>query len=152
MKKIIVILAIGLVFIAVVIFGCATGATTVSDSADLSKYHYAAISNVMDYGGSPILMDVEVKVYDILSSTRIKMIGDKEIDLLSDPQKQELLLVKFAANQSFYESSVSINFVEYLTGKPIASCRGASDTAFTPEQNTKNAMNDALKRLETLFK
>jgi len=142
-----------LVFVSVlVIFGCATGGTTISDSADLSKYNFATISNVMDYSGSPILMDMEVKVYDILSKTRLKILGDKEIESLSNTQKQELLLVKFAANQSYFEgSNITINFVEYLSGKPIASCRGASDSALTPEQNTKNAMNDALKQLEILF-
>lgn len=141
-----------LVFLTIVLSGCATGGITISDSADLSMYNYATISNVMDYGGSPLLMDMEVKVYDILSKTRLKMIGDKEIPSLSDTQKQGLLLVKFAANQSYYEgSNVTINFVEYLTGRPIASCRGASDSALTPDQNTRNAMNDALKQLEILF-
>jgi hypothetical protein len=139
--------------LALVLFGCMTDGTTVSDSADLLKYNYAAISNVMDYGGPPILMDLEVRVFDILSATRLNMIGDKEIESLSETQKQELLLVKFAASQGLYEgSSVSINFVEYLTGRPIASCRGSSGKSLTPEKNTNNAMENAIKQLGKLFK
>jgi len=54
MKKIIFILVF-----ALVLFSCATSGSVISDSADLSKYNYATISNVMDYGGSPILMDID---------------------------------------------------------------------------------------------
>ena len=74
MKKLHVILLSVFLF---AFMACTTSRTVVSDSADLSKYKYATISDVMNYAGSAALMDMEVKVYDVLSQTRLRMIGDK---------------------------------------------------------------------------
>ena len=79
----------------------------------------------MNYSGSAALMDVEVKVYDALSKTRLKMVGDRVIGELTSEQKEKLLLVRFAATQGREKSVVSVNFVDYMTGRPVASCQGA---------------------------
>ena len=114
-------------FIAFVfcLMSCTTSRTIVSNSADLKKYQYASLVDVMDYKGSAALMDMEVQIYDAVESTKLKMVGDKRINELSPEQKEQLLLVRFSASQSDEESVVSVNFVDYMTGKPVASCRGA---------------------------
>ena len=101
---------------------CTTSKSFVSDSANMENYNYATITNVMDYAGSATLMNIEVEIYDVLNSTRLTVIGDKEINSLTESQKEELLLVRFSASQNDEESLVSIKFTDYLTGKPIASC------------------------------
>jgi hypothetical protein len=128
-----------------------TNTTTVANSADVSRYNYATITNVMDYGGSAVLMDLEIKIYDALLITRLQVIGDKEIDSLNDIQKQKLLLVRFAASQSNEESVVSINFVDYLTGRPVASCRGAYGFGWGMEHDMRVAINNALEQMKKLF-
>lgn len=133
--------------ISILFFSCASN-STVSSQVDLSIYQYAAISNVMGYNGATVLMDMEVKIYDGLLNTRLQMIGDREIDNLSISQKNSLLLVRFSGTESGGGSTVSINFVDYITGRPVASCRG--ETASLIGESTINrsidyAINQAIK-------
>jgi len=130
---------------------CTTTKSTVSNSANLEKYNYATITNVMDYSGAAALMNIEVEIYDALSSTRLQAIGDRQVDSLSNLQKQQLLLVRFSASQSEDESVVSINFTDYRTGKPIASCRGAYGIGWTKEKDMREAINRALEQMKKLF-
>jgi len=137
-----------LIFCVGILFLSCVSTSTVSSQVDLSIYQYAAISNVMGYGGSSVLMDMEVKIYDGLLNTRLKMVGDKEIDNLSNSEKASLLLVRFSGTESGGGSTVSINFVDYLTGRPVASCRG--ETASWIGESTINrsidyAINQAIK-------
>jgi hypothetical protein len=102
----------------------------------------------MGYNGDTVLMDMEVKIYDGLLNTRLQMIGDREIDNLSISQKNSLLLVRFSGTESGGGSTVSINFVDYITGRPVASCRG--ETASLIGESTINrsidyAINQAIK-------
>ncbi len=62
MKKIIVPLFV----LMVILCSCTTSKSVVSNSADLSKYQYAALSDVMDYSGPPTMMDIEVHIYNAL--------------------------------------------------------------------------------------
>jgi len=97
----------------------------------------------MDYKGYAALMDAEVRIYDAIDNSRLQMIGDQMINELTYEQKQELLLVRFGVNQNDEESIVTVNFVDYLTGRPIASCRGA----FGLGMDRQGDFNGAIKRL-----
>ncbi|OQX75802.1 MAG: hypothetical protein B6D61_09785 [Bacteroidetes bacterium 4484_249] len=149
MRKITLIYSLFIPFIWIT--SCTTTKSVVSDSANLEKYNYATITNVMDYSGAAALMNIEVEIYDALSSSRLKVIGDKELESLSDIQKQELLLVRFSASQSDDESVVSINFTDYMTGKPVASCRGAYAFGLTKQNDMKVALNKAIEQMKKLF-
>lgn len=131
--------------------GCTTGKFVVSNSANLSKYQYASIADVMNYSGSAALMDVEVKVYDALEKTRLKMVGDRLIDELSSEQKERLLLVRFAATQGKERSVVSVNFVDYMTGKPVASCQGVWMFGWDDNHNTEGAIERVAEEVKKLF-
>lgn len=61
------------------LLSCTTSRTVVSDSADLEKYQYASLVDVMDYKGSAALMDMEVHIYDAVESTRLKMMEIEEL-------------------------------------------------------------------------
>jgi hypothetical protein len=128
-----------------------TNNAVVANSVDLSKYNFATISNVMSYSGSAALMDLEIKIYDALSNTRLMVIGDRQIDSLSDSQKLELLLVRYSGSQSDMESVVSINFVDFLSGRPVASCRGAFGLGFSREHDMSVAVDNALSQMKKLF-
>ena len=130
---------------------CTTTKSIVSNSANLEIYNYATITNVMDYSGAAALMNIEIEIYDALSTTRLQVIGDRQVDSLPDLQKQQLLLVRFSASQSEDESVVSINFTDYRTGKPIASCRGAYGMGWTKEKDMREAINRALEQIKKLF-
>ncbi len=131
---------------------CTTSQSVVSDSANLDKYKYASLTDVMNYDGSAALMDIEVKIYDALESTRLKMIGDKRIGDLSFDQKEQLLLVRFSASQNDEESVVSVNFVDYMSGKPVASCRGAFGLGWDRNGDIKGAINRVIEQIRKLFR
>jgi hypothetical protein len=136
----------------IVIFGCGTkNQTIISESANLSKYNYATISNVMNYTGSPNLMDITVRLYDELSKTRLTMIGEKEIISMNDNQKNELLLIKYSATQTTDESVVSINFYDFITARPLASFRGAYAFGMTEEQDMEVAIKNAIQQVRQYF-
>ena len=72
------------------LFSCTTSKTVVSNSADLDKYEYASITDVMNYNGSASLMDLEVRVYDALESTRLTMIGEFAFGILASNNSSTL--------------------------------------------------------------
>ena len=96
-------------------------------------------------------MDIEVKVYDALEATRLETIGDKRINELSFDIKKQLLLVRFSASQNDEESIVSVNFVDYMTGKPIASCRGVFGLGWDKDGDMKGAINRVVEQIKKLF-
>ena len=140
-----------LIILLIWLTACTTSRTVVSNSANLEKYNYATITRIMDYSGAAQLMNIEVEIYDALSSTRLQVIGDKQINSLSDFQKNELLLVRFSALQSEDESVVSINFTDYSTGKPVASCRGAYGLGLSKRNDIKIATKRAIEQMRSLF-
>lgn len=132
-----------LIFLITFLVSCTTSKSTVSTSANLSKYQYASMTDVMSYQGSAALMDAEVKIYDALEQSRLKMIGDQRINSLTMAEKEALLLVRFGVTQNDEESIVTVNFVDYMTGRPVASCRGA----FGLGMDRQGDFNGAIKRV-----
>ena len=133
------------------LYACTTSRTIVSDSVDLSKYEYASLTDVTSYNGSASLMDIEVRIFNALEKTRLKMIGDKRIGELSYEQKEKLLLVRFSATASDDESVISVNFVDYMSGKPVASCRGAFGLGVSRQHDMSVAIDKVTKQILTLW-
>ena len=123
----------------------------VSNTANMEKYRFASISEVMGYTGSPVLMDMDVRIYDIVASSGLSMIGEKEISNLSEEEKDALLLIKYSATQNSDESVVSITFVDYLTLRPMATCRGAYGLGWNMDQDMNVALNKAMEQVKQLF-
>ena len=132
-------------------YACTTSKTVVSNSADLNKYEFASITDVMNYSGSASLMDLEVRVFNALESTRLTMVGENRINELTQEQKDKLLLVKFSATSNEDESVVSVNFVDYMSGKPVASCRGAYGLGFGRQQDMNGAINRVIDQVSKLW-
>lgn len=97
------------------------------------------------------MMDIEVLIYDAIEKTSLEMIGDKRISELTDFQKSQLLIVRFAASQSDEESVISVNFVDYTTGRPIASCRGAWGLGLDKDGDLVGAIKRVEKQMIQLW-
>lgn len=136
---------------SLILLSCTTSNYVVSNSANIDKYKFATINKVMGYTGSAQLMDMDVRIYDIVEKSGLKMIGEKEIQNLSKEGQESLLLVKYSATQSEQESVVSITFVDYLTLRPIATCRGAYGFGWTEEQDMNVALDRAKEQVKKLF-
>lgn len=105
----------------------------------------------MNYSGSASLMDAEVYIYDAVASTKLTMVGDKRIQELNADQKERLLLVRFGVSQNKDETVVSVNFVDYLTGKPVASCTGAYGLGLDKDGDMKGAIKNVTKEIHKVF-
>lgn len=138
------------VFIFFLISGCSSN-STISKHADLNKYNYVVLPYVMSYSGNAELMALEVKIYDSLASTRLNVIGDKEISALTETEKKQLLEARFSASQDSDYTKISVNFVDYSTGLPIASCYGAYGLGIDKASDLEGAVNKVTKEISQLF-
>lgn len=130
---------------------CTVSKSVISDNANIHKYQYASMSDVMSYNGSASLMDAEVYIYDAIAGTRLIMVGDKRIQELDAAQKEKLLLVRFGVTQNDEETVISVNFVDYLTGKPIASCRGAYGLGINKDGDMRGAVKKVTNEIHKTF-
>jgi len=99
----------------------------VSTGVDIaSKYSYGYISELTEYGGSAGLYGMDVEIFQLIGEAGITMIGEGEIEELTDEQKSMLLTIKYAVSSSSWESVVTITFFDYKTKRPLLNCTGAS--------------------------
>lgn len=124
---------------------CTASKTTVSQHADLGKYRYASVINNDTYHIPAELMEYEIQLFDAVESSRLQLVSDYRIAELTLAQQEQLLLVKFGINQTDQESIVTVNFIDYMTGRPVASCRGAFGLGFTHNED----LTGAIKRVAT---
>ena len=111
---------------AVVLFvACTTSKSTVSNNVNLSRYEYASIINNDTYHIPAELMEYEIQLFDAVENSHLKLVSDARIYELSRPQQDKLLLVKYGVNVQPEETIVTVNFIDYSTGRPVASCKGA---------------------------
>lgn len=122
---------------------CTTSKSTVSENVDLAKYEYASIINDDTYHIPAELMEYEIQLFDAVEASRLQLISDRRIYELTPQQLSKLLLVKYGVNQTAEEAIVTVNFIDYMTGRPVASCRGA----FGLGLDYAGDMNGAIKRV-----
>lgn len=120
-KLIIPILSI----ICLIMTACTTSRSTVSQNVNLAKYEYASIINNDTYHIPAEFMEYEIQLFDAVENSHLKLISDARIYELSPAQQERLLLVKYGVNARQEETVVTVNFIDYETGRPVASCRGA---------------------------
>ena len=125
---------------------CTTSKSTISNSVNLSKYEYASIINNDTYHIPAELMEYEIMLYDAVERSLLKLIRDARIYELSPSQQEKLLLVKYGVNVKEEETIVTVNFIDYLSGRPVASCRGAYTTLGIA--GASRDIKGAIKRVE----
>lgn len=70
-------------------------------------------------------MEYEIQLFDAVENSHLKLVSDARIYELNPNQQKRLLLVKYGVNVTQEETVVTVNFIDYDTGRPVASCRGA---------------------------
>lgn len=110
---------------AIFLVACTTSKSTVSRNVDLSAYEYASIINNDTYHIPAELMEHEIQLYDAVENSRLKLISDARIYELTPSQREKLLLVKYGVKVQEEKTVVTVNFIDYSTGRPVVSCQGA---------------------------
>ncbi len=139
--------------IAVLLSGCTTSKSTISNSVNLSKYEYASVINNATYHIPDELMEYEIMLFDAVENSRLKLVSDARIYELSPSQQEKLLLVKYGVNVKEEETIVTVNFIDYLSGRPVASCRGAYSSLGIAgaSHDIKSAINRVAKQISETF-
>jgi len=131
---------------------CTTSQSVVSQSADLSKYKYASVINNDTYNIPAELMEYEIMLFDAVEASRLKLISDMRLYELTPEQQAQLLIVKYGVNIRQEETVVTVNFIDYLSGRPVASCRGAYSTlGISSSADMKGAIKRAEEQISQTF-
>lgn len=138
--------------LSIAIASCTTSKSIVSQNADLSKYRYASVINNDTYHIPAELMKYEIMLFDAVEASRLQLISDMRIYELSPEQQSKLLIVKYGVNIQQEETVVTVNFIDYLSGRPVASCRGAYSTlGFSSSTDIKGAIKRAAEQISQTF-
>ena len=141
-----------LFFISILVSSCTTSKSVVSQNVDLSDYMYASIINNDTYHIPAQLMEYEIQLFDAVEGSRLQLVSDLRISELTAAQQSKLLLVKYGVDISDEESIVTVNFIDYLTGRPVGSCRGAyTSLGFSVSADLRGAIKRVAKQIADTF-
>ena len=126
---------------------CSTDKTIIAKGVNLKQYEYASIVKGQTIHGTETDIEIEPGIYDAIESTRLKMVGERRLTDLSGQQKEQLVLVKYAATSNEAKSTLSVSFEDYMTGKTVASCRSSNRFAFTRQRDVDRAIKKLAKRI-----
>lgn len=139
---------------ALILFtACTTSKSTVSTNVNLSRYEYASIINNDTYHIPAELMEYEIQLFDAVENSHLKLVSDARIYELTPSQQEKLLLVKYGVNVQPEETIVTVNFIDYNTGRPVASCKGAYSSLGVAgaSHDIKGAINRVAKQIYDTF-
>lgn len=142
---------IWIVLLVCILTSCTTSKTTVSQNVNLTKYEYASIINNETYQIPAELMEYEIQLFDAVEKSRLQLISDRRVYELTPQQQSQLLLVKYGVNQTEDESIVTVNFIDYMTGRPVASCRGAFGLGLDYAGDLRGAIKRVAKQISETF-
>ena len=141
-----------LLLIGIIASSCTTSKSVVSQNANLSKYEYASIINNDTYHIPAQLMEHEIQLFDAIEESRLKLINNMRIGELTPTQQSKLLMVKYGVDVSDEQSVVTVNFIDYLTGRTIASCQGTYTTlGFDVDADIRGAIKSVAKQIAETF-
>ncbi len=132
---------------------CTTSKSTVSQNVNLSKYEYASIINNDTYHIPAELMEYEIQLFDAVECSGLELISDARIYELSQSRQEKLLLVKYGVNVNPEQTVVTVNFIDYMTGRPVVSCRGAYTSLGVAgaEHDVSGAIKRVAKQIAATF-
>ena len=139
---------------ALILFtACTTSKSIVSTNVNLLRYEYASIINNDTYHIPAELMEYEIQLFDAVENSHLKLVSDARIYELAPAQQEKLLLVKYGVNVQPEETIVTVNFIDYNTGRPVASCKGAYSSLGVAgaSHDIKGAINRVAKQISDTF-
>lgn len=130
---------------------CTSSKSTISNNANLANYEYASIINNDTYHIPAELMEYEILLFDAMESSRLRLVNEALIYRFPLHKQERLLLVKYAVDIKESETIVTVNFIDYLTGRPVASCRGAYGLGLSYDGDLKGAIKKVAEQISETF-
>lgn len=137
--------------IVTMLFSCTTTKYVSNSTGLLSKYKIGYIVAPLGYTGDASLGSMDIEIYQLIEKTGIRMIGEGEVEILSEEEKSKLFAIKYGVSSSLLESVVNISFFDYLTKRPVLNCTGASAWGIK-SMDIPAAKKKALNQMEIALK
>lgn len=137
--------------LSVLVASCTVSKTVVSKRADLGKYKYVAIIDDDTYRMPPELIKYQVQLYDAIEQSGLAMVAPYRIEELTTVEQKALLLATFGVLiEKSGDAVVTVNFIDFNTGRPLVSCQGAYDGVLGAEM--ERAIQRAGQQIARTFK
>lgn len=144
-------LLITVIFLGWLVASCTTGRSVVSQNIDLSKYRYASIINNDTYQIPAELMEYEIQLYDAVEGSGLELVSDMRLYELQPRQREQLLLVKYGVSISEEKTVVTVNFIDYSTGRPVVSCSAATTSLVSYQYEMNGAIKNVANQIAKTF-
>lgn len=144
-------LLITVIFLGWLVASCTTGRSVVSQNVDLSKYRYASIINNDTYQIPAELMEYEIQLYDAVEGSGLELVSDMRLYELQPRQREQLLLVKYGVSISEEKTVVTVNFIDYSTGRPVVSCSAATTSLVSYQYEMNSAIKNVANQIAKTF-
>ncbi len=144
-------LLITIIFLGWLVASCTTGRSVVSQNVDLSKYRYASIINNDTYQIPAELMEYEIQLYDAVEGSGLELVSDMRLYELQPRQREQLLLVKYGVSISEEKTVVTVNFIDYSTGRPVVSCSAATTSLVSYQYEMNGAIKNVANQIAKTF-
>lgn len=132
--------------------GCTVSKSVVSQGADLAKYKYVAVIDNDTYRMPPELVQYQIQLYDAIEQSGLTLINQYRIDDLTQGEQSSLLLATFGVVIRKEEAVITVNFSDFNTGRPLASCQGAYTTlGISPNSDIKGALKRVAELISKTF-
>lgn len=96
----------------------------------------------------PELVQYQIQLYDAIEQSGLTLINQYRIDDLTQSEQSSLLLATFGVVIRKEEAVITVNFSDFNTGRPLASCQGAYTTLGI---SSNSDIKGALKRVAELI-
>lgn len=137
--------------VALTAVACKSSKTTVSQNVDLTKYEYAAVLNNDTYHIPAELMEYEIQLFDAVEASGLKMVNQMRIFDMPSQEQSKLLLVKYGVTVLDEGTIVTVNFIDYLTGRPVVSCQGSYGLGMDYSGDMKGSIKLVAEQIAATF-
>ena len=140
-----------IVILCLVLSACTASKTKYYLTSQLDRYEYVSVVNDDTYHIPAELREYEAQLFDAVESSRLQLVSDNGIHELNPQQQSGLLLVRYNVNQTDDQTVVTANFIDYTTGRLIASCRGAYGSGLDRAGDLKEAIKRVQRQISVTF-
>lgn len=142
------------VILSLMVASCGTTSkSVVSQGVNLSKYRYVSVIDNDTYRMPPELVEYQIQLYDAVELSGLTMVNQYRINDLTREEQASLLLATFGVDSRTEETKVTVNFIDFNTGRPLVSCKGAYTTlGFAHKADIKGALKQVAEQISKTFK
>lgn len=142
------------IIVSLIFVSCGTTSkSVVSTGVNLAKYKYVSLIDNDTYRMPAELIQYQIQLYDAVERSGLTMVNQYRIGELTQDEQSSLLLATFGVDVRKEETCVTVNFIDFNTGRPLVSCKGAYTTlGINQDADIKGAIKHVSEQITKTFK